>query len=69
MPLLITRLMLSLRKAANHQDSIQSLGGTVQADNVRFACNAISGTEGGGGEIALEYISSGRSSGLPQSHG
>ena len=66
---MITRLILSLRKAANPQDSIWSLGGTGQADTVGFARDTTSGTEGGGGDIALEHLSLGRSSGLPRSHG
>jgi len=63
-PLMVTRLILSLRKAANPQDSIWSRG-TGQVDTVRFARDAVSGTEGGGGDIALGHLSSGGSSGLP----
>ena len=66
---MITRLVLSLRKAADPQDPIWSLGGTGQVDNVRFTRHAISGTEGGGGDIALGHLSLGRSSGFPRSHG
>jgi len=61
---MVTRLILSLRKAANPQDSIWSRG-TGQVETVRFARDTISGTGGGGGDIALGHLSSGGSSGLP----
>lgn len=49
---MIVRLILSLKEAADPQDSIWSCG-TGQVGTVRFARNTISGTEGGGGDIAL----------------
>ena len=52
-PLMITRLILSLKKVANPQDSIWSLSGAGQRETIRFARYTISGAEGGGGDIAL----------------
>jgi hypothetical protein len=68
MPLMITRLILSLNKAANPQDSIWSFGGTGQEDTVRFARYTIGGTERRGGDIALGHLSSEGRSGLLRSH-
>jgi len=65
---MITRLVLSLKEAANPQDSIWSCG-TGQVGTVRFARHTISGTEGGGGDIVLGSLPSERNSGLPRSYG
>ena len=67
-PLMITRLILSLKKAANPQASIWSLSGTGQLETARFASHTIGGTEGEGGDIVLGHLSSERRSGLSRNH-
>ena len=54
MLLMITHLILSLKRAVSPQDSIWS----GQLDTVRFARHIISGAKGRGGDIALGCLSS-----------
>ena len=57
MPLAVTRLVLSLKKAANSPGSLWSLSGTGQIESARFARRTVGGTERGG-NIVLGYLSS-----------
>ena len=57
MPLAVTRLVLSLKKAADAPGSLWSLSGTGQIESVRFARRTVEGTERGG-NISLGHLSS-----------
>jgi len=65
-PLMVTRLMLSLRRVANSPGSVWSLGNTVQPDSIRFANNTIGGTGRVGDNIHLKQFSSERKNLLPE---
>ena len=64
---MITRLILSLKKAANSPSMVWSSGGTGQVDSVRFARRTAGGAERGSGDIVLRHLSSEGSDSL-QSH-
>ena len=55
--MMTTRLMVSLRKAADASGSTQSPGSTTDMESIRFARDTIGGTEIGGSDIALRDIS------------
>jgi len=55
-PMMVTRLMLSLRKAAVAPDSTWSLSGTTEQESAKFARDT-TGTERGGGDIRLRDVS------------
>ena len=62
MPLMITRLIISLKKAV--EAPMQMWNGTSKGESVRFARGTIGGTEyQAGGDIALGDISSGSGGG------
>jgi len=68
MPLLITRMILSLKKAANSPDSVWSSGGAAQPrSTVVFSHHTIGGSERGGDNIALGHLPPEGGTGLPQS--
>ena len=60
MPIMVTRLMLSLKKAAN--SPVWSFGDTGRLESIRFARNTIGGTNVAGGNISLGRVSSKRQS-------
>lgn len=45
LPIMVTRLMLSLKRVANSPGSMWSFHNTVQPDTIRFAGHTMSGTE------------------------
>ena len=53
MPLMVTRLILSLKKTRNSSESVWSAG---QLESLRFAEHTIGGTERRGGHIALRRL-------------
>ena len=57
---MVTRLMLSLREAANAPGSIWGLSNVHQLESLRFAQYTVGGSELGGGDIALGNLPSGR---------
>ena len=57
---MVTRLMLSLREAANAPGLIWGLSNVHQLESLRFAQYTVGGSELGGGDIALGNLSSGR---------
>jgi hypothetical protein len=65
-PLMVTRLMLSLKKAANAPTSVWSLADAPQPGSVRFAHHTIGGTERPEGDISMRNLSMQSTSGLPQ---
>jgi len=52
-PVMITRLMLSLKRAARSPDLSWSFSDAFQPENLRFANYSIGGSELGGGRVAL----------------
>lgn len=56
MPIMIIRLMLSLKKAANSPHG--TVSDTTQMGTLRFAHRTIGGSERAGGSIALKPLSS-----------
>ena len=68
MPSMITRLILSLKKAATSPDSVWSSGGPDQITTAIFAQRAVSGTERvRGDDVALRNLPSEGTSGLSRS--
>jgi len=55
-PMMITRLMLSLKRNPNPADETWSLGESTQQDSVGFSNRTIGGTERWGGNIALRNL-------------
>ena len=68
-PMMTTRLMVSLRKAADASGSTESSGSTTDMESIRFARDTTGGTESGGSDIALRDMSSEGRIGLPRSYG
>ncbi|KAF9643489.1 hypothetical protein BDM02DRAFT_3264071 [Thelephora ganbajun] len=62
-PLMVTRLILSLKKAANpsYSQSLWGSNNTAQVESARFAHHTIGGTERGGGDIVLRHLSTDKS--------
>lgn len=58
MPLMATRLMLSLKRAARSPDSVWSLNSAAPSETLRFAHHTIGGTDRGDDGIALKHLSS-----------
>ena len=63
MPLMITRLIISLKKAVEDPDQMWSA--PSQVESVRFARRTVGGTEYPAGDIPLESISWGPGGGGP----
>ena len=56
--MMTTRLAVSLKKARIIPGS--TLGSTTELDSIGVASHTISGTERGGSDMALRYVSSGK---------
>lgn len=58
MPLMVTRLILSLKKAGNpHQETTWDTNGRSLPDGLRFAPRTIGGSDREGVDIALKHLS------------
>ena len=57
---MVTRLMLSLREAANTPGSMWSLSDAYRLESVMFARSTVGGSERGGSDIAMGNLSSER---------
>ena len=56
---MITRMILSLKKAGNSPGSGWGTGGRDQLESIRFARRTIGGSERGGGDIPLRNFTPG----------
>ena len=69
MPMMTTRLWVSLKKAANPPDSMPGSGDAANLGSLRFACPTIEMTEDGSNDIPLEDISPEGMTGPSRSYG
>jgi len=57
-PIMITRLMLSLKRAATPSDTVWSFDGGAHREDIRFARRTIGGSERVEGGIAMKHLPS-----------
>ena len=56
MPMMTTRLVISLRKAAGPLDTASDVRGAAEVSNIRFARRTFGGTERRGGGVAPDSV-------------
>jgi len=65
-PIMVTRLIVSLKRAATTTDTAWSFDDGIRREGIRFASQTICGTGRGEGSIAMKYITSKGFSSLPE---